>query len=83
MSACSRIEIKLITQRCHCVVTQPLNYFNVWLKSLDRFSVYQINLFPTAAQATGLVTTLLYAWLSDGFKKRWQILIIPAVSYCG
>lgn len=64
---------------CHCVVTQPLNYFAVWLKSLDRFSVYQINLFPTAAQATGLVTTLAYGWLSDGFNKRWQILVVPAV----
>ncbi|KAL4882477.1 major facilitator superfamily domain-containing protein [Aspergillus karnatakaensis] len=64
----------------HCVVTQPLNYFAVWLKSLDRFSVYQINLFPTAAQACGLVTTLLYSWLSDGLGgKRWEILIIPAV----
>lgn len=62
----------------HCVVTQPLNYFAVWLKSLDRFSVYQINLFPTAAQALGLVTTLLYGWLSDGLNKRWQILTIPA-----
>ncbi|KAF4922151.1 Pantothenate transporter liz1 [Colletotrichum fructicola] len=64
---------------CHCVVTQPLNYFSVWLKSLDRFTVYQINLFPTAAQAVGLVTTLLYAWLSDGLEKRWQVLLIPAI----
>ncbi|SPO01829.1 uncharacterized protein DNG_04502 [Cephalotrichum gorgonifer] len=63
---------------CHCVVTQPLNYFAVWLKSLNRFSVYQINLFPTAGQAVGLVFTLLYGWLSDGLNKRWQILIIPA-----
>ncbi|KAF5483806.1 Dimethyl-sulfide monooxygenase [Colletotrichum fructicola] len=57
----------------------PLNYFSVWLKSLDRFTVYQINLFPTAAQAVGLVTTLLYAWLSDGLEKRWQVLLIPAI----
>ncbi|KAI8282849.1 hypothetical protein K4K60_003198 [Colletotrichum sp. SAR11_57] len=41
--------------------------------------VYQINLFPTAAQAVGLVTTLLYAWLSDGLEKRWQVLLIPAI----
>ncbi|OAL47188.1 retrograde regulation protein 2 [Pyrenochaeta sp. DS3sAY3a] len=64
---------------CHCVVTQPLNYFAVWLKSLNRFSVYQINLFPTAAQGTGLVFTLAYGWLADGLHKRWQILVIPAV----
>jgi ACS family pantothenate transporter-like MFS transporter len=61
------------------VVTQPLNYFSVWLKSLNRFSVYQINLFPTAAQGTGLVFTLLYGWLADGLNKRWQILVVPAV----
>lgn len=67
--------------RFHCVVTQPLNYFSVWLKSLDRFSVYQINLFPTAAQALGLVTTLAYAWVSDGLGgKRWQVMVVPAVS---
>lgn len=64
----------------HCVVTQPLNYFSVWLKSLNRFTVYQINLFPTAAQALGLVTTLAYAWISDGLGgKRWQVIIVPAV----
>ncbi|KAL5431090.1 hypothetical protein PMIN05_009738 [Paraphaeosphaeria minitans] len=63
---------------CHCIVTQPLNYFVMWLKSLDRFSVYQINLFPTAAQATGLVFTLAYGWLSDGIRSRWKVLVIPA-----
>lgn len=63
----------------HCLVTQPLNYFAVRLKSLNRFSVYQINLFPTAGQALGLVTTLAYAWVSDGLGgKRWQIMIVPA-----
>jgi ACS family pantothenate transporter-like MFS transporter len=65
----------------HCIVTQPLNYFAVWLKSLNRFSVYQINLFPTAAQALALVTTLAYGWASDGLGgKRWQVLVVPAVS---
>ncbi|EXF85949.1 pantothenate transporter liz1 [Colletotrichum fioriniae PJ7] len=63
---------------CHCVVTQPLNYFSVWLKSMNRFTVYQINLFSTAAQAVGLVTTLLYSWVSDGLGKRWQVLLVPA-----
>ena len=64
----------------HCVVTQPLNYFSVWLKSLDRFSVHPINLFPTAAQALGFVTTLAYSWVSDALGgKRWQVMIVPAV----
>ncbi|RDW87083.1 putative Major facilitator superfamily transporter [Aspergillus mulundensis] len=64
----------------HCIATQPLNYFAVWLKSLDRFSVYQVNLFPTAAQACGLVTTLAYSWISDALGgKRWQLLCVPAI----
>ncbi|KAH8689109.1 putative pantothenate transporter [Talaromyces proteolyticus] len=63
-----------------CIVTQPLNYFAVWLKALDRFSVYQVNLIPTAAQAVGLVTTLAYSWISDGFDgNRWGALLIPGI----
>ncbi|EHY53887.1 hypothetical protein HRR81_001369 [Exophiala dermatitidis] len=74
------IYILTLTLIFHCIVTQPLNYFSVWLKSLDRFSVYQVNLFPTAAQALGLVTTLAYSWISDGLGgKRWQLMIPPAL----
>lgn len=63
-----------------CIVTQPLNYFAVWLKALDKFSVYQINLIPTGAQAVGLVTTLAYSWLSDGLGgRRWEVLLIPGL----
>ncbi|EEA22123.1 hypothetical protein EYB26_007787 [Talaromyces marneffei] len=66
---------------CQCLVTQPLNYFAVWLKSLHRFSVYQVNVIPTAGQAVGLITTLTYSWLADawGGEKRWKALLIPAV----
>ncbi|KEF52947.1 uncharacterized protein A1O9_10853 [Exophiala aquamarina CBS 119918] len=75
-----KLYMMILALICHCIVTQPLNYFAVWLKSLDRFSVYQINLFPTAAQALGLVTTLAYSWVSDGLGgKRWQLLTVPAV----
>lgn len=75
-----RLYVMVLTLICHCIVTQPLNYFSVWLKSLNRFSVYQINLFPTAAQALGLVTTLTYSWISDALGgKRWQLLIVPAI----
>lgn len=66
---------------CQCLVTQPLNYFAIWLQSLHRFSVYQINVIPTAGQAVGLITTLAYSWLADawGGERRWQALLIPAV----
>ncbi|EXJ88057.1 hypothetical protein A1O1_04984 [Capronia coronata CBS 617.96] len=73
------IYVMTLTLIFHCIATQPLNYFSVWLKSLNRFSVYQINLFPTAAQALGLVTTLAYSWISDALGgKRWQLMIPPA-----
>jgi ACS family pantothenate transporter-like MFS transporter len=63
-----------------CVATQPLNYFAVWLKTLNRFSVYQVNLIPTAGQAVGLVTTLAYSWISDAFDgNRWGTLLIPGI----
>jgi ACS family pantothenate transporter-like MFS transporter len=49
---------------------------------LNRFSVYQINLLPTTAQALALVTTLAYAWVSDGLGgKRWQVMVFPAVLF--
>lgn len=63
-----------------CVATQPLNYFAVWLKALNRFSVYQVNLIPTAGQAVGLVTTLAYSWVSDSWDgNRWGTLLIPGI----
>jgi MFS transporter, ACS family, pantothenate transporter len=63
-----------------CLVTQPLNYFAVWLEALDRFSVYQVNVIPTSGQALGLITTLLYSWLSDAWGgDRPKALLIPAI----
>ncbi|KAL4930259.1 uncharacterized protein BDV17DRAFT_289863 [Aspergillus undulatus] len=39
---------------------------NLWLKSLNQYSVSQINTYPT-------VTSLLYGWTSDWFQIRYPI----------
>lgn len=73
-----KIWVFTLTLIFHCVATQPLNYFPIWLKALKRFSVYQLNVYPTGGQALGLVTTLAYGWVSDYTGKRWQVLLVPA-----
>ncbi|KAK1659078.1 major facilitator superfamily domain-containing protein [Colletotrichum godetiae] len=62
----------LMKARVSAIFTNwPIYFFSfALLKSLNRFTVYQIKLFPTAAQAVGLV--------SDGLGKRWQVLLISA-----
>ncbi|KAK9356420.1 major facilitator superfamily domain-containing protein [Lipomyces doorenjongii] len=52
------------------------SYFNLWLKSLNRFSVPQINLIPTGGYALGLVTGFLMANLSDRTHVRFPWLML-------
>ncbi|KAL4778526.1 major facilitator superfamily domain-containing protein [Aspergillus varians] len=49
-------------------------YMNLWLKSLNRYSVSQINTYPTVMNAITIVTSLLYGWVSDGFQIRYPIV---------
>ncbi|KAK7972297.1 major facilitator superfamily transporter [Apiospora saccharicola] len=49
-------------------------YMNLWLKSLDRFTVPQINNYPTVTNAITIVTTLAYGWVSDGLQIRAPIV---------
>ena len=51
------------------------SYFNVWLKSTKRYSVEEVNLIPTAGYALQIICTLCYAWVSDGIKNRWPVII--------
>ncbi|KAF4306983.1 major facilitator superfamily transporter [Botryosphaeria dothidea] len=50
------------------------SYMNLWLKSLDRYSVSQINTYPTVINAITIVTTLCYGWVSDGLQIRAPIV---------
>jgi len=49
-------------------------YMNLWLKSLDRYTVAEINVYPTAMPAITIVTTLLYGWTSDALQLRAPIV---------
>jgi ACS family pantothenate transporter-like MFS transporter len=46
-----------------------------------KYSVSQINIYPTITQAVVVVSTLVYAWSSDTFLKgaRWPPMIFGAV----
>lgn len=58
--------------------------FAQYLKSSKhpKYSVGQINVYPTGTYAIQVVVTLAYAWSSDSFLKgrRWPPLLVGAVS---
>ncbi|GAB7324923.1 hypothetical protein MBLNU13_g08737t2 [Cladosporium sp. NU13] len=49
-------------------------FMNLWLKSLNRYTVAEINVYPTAMPAITIVTTLLYGWTSDALQLRAPIV---------
>ncbi|KUI61167.1 Pantothenate transporter liz1 [Cytospora mali] len=50
------------------------SYMNLWLKSLDRYPVSEINTYPTVISAITIVTTLSYGWVSDSLQVRAPIV---------
>lgn len=55
-------------------VSQPA--FAIWLKEKG-YSVREINIFPTIVEVISIVTTLIYAWTSDGLFRgaRWPAMV--------
>ncbi|KAM0704364.1 hypothetical protein Q7P35_008598 [Cladosporium inversicolor] len=49
-------------------------FMNLWLKSLGRYTVVEINIYPTAMPAITIVTTLIYGWTSDALQLRAPIV---------
>ncbi|KAK7718794.1 hypothetical protein SLS63_010400 [Diaporthe eres] len=50
------------------------SYMNLWLKSLDRYTVPEINTYPTVINAITIITTLCYGWTSDSLQVRAPIV---------
>ncbi|KAK9323103.1 major facilitator superfamily domain-containing protein [Lipomyces orientalis] len=50
------------------------SYFNLWLKSLNMFTVEEINIIPTGGYALGLVSGFFFANMSDRTQARWPWL---------
>ena len=54
------------------------NYFTIYLKSTGRYSVEQVNLIPTGGFGFQVVTTLIWAWLSDATGNRVLSICLAA-----
>ncbi|KAI5458315.1 major facilitator superfamily domain-containing protein [Mariannaea sp. PMI_226] len=52
----------------------------LWLKE-QGYSIKEINIYPTIVEAIGIVTTLIYAWTSDGMFRgaRWPAIVLSGV----
>ncbi|KAK6197894.1 putative pantothenate transporter [Scheffersomyces amazonensis] len=62
---------------CHFIAARLPEFFNLYLKSTGRYTVYQLNTIPTIGNAIEFVTNLLVAWLSDYYGHRWIF-----ISFC-
>ncbi|KAK9322060.1 major facilitator superfamily domain-containing protein [Lipomyces orientalis] len=57
-------------------ISSTYSYFNLWLKSLEVYTVEQVNLIPTGGFALGLVSAYTLANLSDLTGRRCPWLLI-------
>ncbi|CAG9986494.1 unnamed protein product [Clonostachys byssicola] len=55
------------------------SYMNLWLKSLNKYTVPQINTYPTVTNAVTIITTLIYGWTSDALQIRAPIIYFSLV----
>jgi ACS family pantothenate transporter-like MFS transporter len=51
---------------------------NLWLKSLDIYSVAKINVIPSGGYAIEIVMALVYAITSDALGVRWPVIMAGA-----
>lgn len=62
----------------YMIFTNATGYFVLYIDSLNRYSVSQVNNIPTAAQGIALIGNLILGWLAD-FKGRSLVLYIALV----
>jgi MFS transporter, ACS family, pantothenate transporter len=48
---------------------------NLWLQSLDMYSVAKINVIPSGGYAIEIVMALIYAVTSDAIGMRWPVIM--------
>lgn len=58
--------------------TQPA--FSLWLKA-EGYGVREINIYPTIVEVISIITTLIYAWTSDGIFRgaRWPAMVFSGL----
>ncbi|CUM63883.1 uncharacterized protein PRCAT00001471001 [Priceomyces carsonii] len=67
--------VLIFSYTSYMIFTNAMGYFTLYIQSLGKYSVAEINNIPTSAQAVALVGTLLLGWLSD-WKGRYLALQI-------
>ncbi|KAK9385181.1 hypothetical protein V1515DRAFT_609156 [Lipomyces mesembrius] len=58
-----------------------VNYMNLWLKSLGKYTVQEINTLPTIGYAMGMVAAFLLAIVNDALHWRVPCLLITLFFY--
>ncbi|KAK9472932.1 major facilitator superfamily domain-containing protein [Dipodascopsis tothii] len=65
-------------------ISTTYGYFNLWLSSLNIYTVQQINLIPCGGYGAAIVITFIFANLSDRFQKRSPFILISIlISFLG
>ncbi|OCF78429.1 hypothetical protein I204_00369 [Kwoniella mangroviensis CBS 8886] len=71
---------------CYIFSQNPQQSMSFWLKySINpKYSVEQINYYPSGIWSTQIVSALGFAWISDTFLKgrRWPPLLLVALWHC-
>ena len=55
------------------------SYFGLWLQSLNKYSVENINNIPTAGQGAAVVNSILSGYISDWLENRPLMIVINMV----
>ncbi|CAG9947977.1 unnamed protein product [Clonostachys rosea f. rosea IK726] len=62
-----------IDLRFFCTATYGADFFGIYLKTLNEYTVQQVNIIPTAAYAVGLVGAILFGFISDRLRDRVSV----------
>lgn len=68
----------IFTYSSYMIFTNATGYFTLYIQSLGRYSISQINNIPTSAQGVALIGNLVLGWLAD-YKGRHLVLQIALV----
>jgi ACS family pantothenate transporter-like MFS transporter len=60
----------------NCEMFSTNAIMNLYLKSLNRYSITEVNYIPTAVSGVGIVATLVLGWYSDFTRSSWHVGVL-------
>ncbi|OJJ43593.1 hypothetical protein ASPZODRAFT_73970 [Penicilliopsis zonata CBS 506.65] len=72
------LYVMVIPYVCYVLALHIASYMNLWLESLEIYTVAQINVIPSGGYAVEIVCALCFAIISDAIGKRWPIIMFGA-----